>query len=134
MSTKQLPLVTYGQAKRLKELGFDWECISRYSFKKLKNNQERVMIAHPNIVDWNTRSDMYGWNFISAPAVAQALKWIRDEKGIICGIDRYASYEHTCGWWLDNRNIKRYADAFITYEGSESALLDKLLTILEKKK
>jgi hypothetical protein len=125
MNTKQLQLVTYEQAKRLKGLGFDWELTKAYNFDK-----RLFSTAKP----YNHNSGTDEYRDYSAPTVALALKWTRDEKGITCGIERYASYKHTRGWWIDNRNIEHYADVFAVYEAAESALLDKLLDILEKEK
>jgi hypothetical protein len=123
MNAKDLQPVTFGQAKRLKELGFDW--IKNPCYKDGELMHEPVLTRKYRGIE-----DIC----FAAPAVSLALKWVRDEKGIICGIERYASYRHTRGWRLDNRNIEYYTDVFATYEAAESALLDELLTLLEKEK
>jgi hypothetical protein len=125
MNTKQLQLVNFEQAKRLKALGFDWETQEYY---------------HPNgeILDLLFYSKNGG---IKAPTVALVLKWIRDEKGYDCMVHRsYADNTKYLGevYKFDANDVER---AYIqsvrikqqnTYEAAESALLDELLTIMEE--
>jgi hypothetical protein len=123
---EQLSLVSYGQAKRLNAVGFDWEC-SGYYWKSENRGRGHEIINHNKYDDY------------SAPTVALALKWFRDERnltGLIarnatdwyfeickagCGTSVYFSPDSFC-----------YEDGFETYESAESTLLDELLTILEK--
>jgi hypothetical protein len=127
MNTKQLRLVSYSQAVALRKLGFDWETQSRYLVRALKNGKEKITLSSPNLVDWNTRSDLYGFDFTSAPTVALALKWIRDEKGFYLGVLPHSSESSYYGVSGSSDTTERYD----TYEAAENALLDELLTVLE---
>jgi hypothetical protein len=127
METKQqLQLVTHSQAKRLYDVGFDREC--DYSYIKA----QKVYTAK------RTNSDYRKGGYIArytAPTVALALKWFRDAKGLVSGI---------CPDEWEFRNyypvIAKTADgqigliSYSNYEAAESALLDVLLNIIEKKK
>jgi len=126
MQEKQLALVTYEQAKKLKELGFDWECTAFYD---LNENNELDYFA--NQVDWNNEVDT-----LSAPTVALALKWFRDVKGILCDVGFCGLTFHTYVYSYINKNgligstDKGYS--YDTYEEAESALLDALIERCEK--
>jgi hypothetical protein len=119
METKQLPIVTCEQAKKLKASGFDWKC-DKYYFEDDQGETPGYILNH------NRYDDFY-----SAPTVALALKWIRDEKNNLFEVT------HTdAGEWYYRKRIAQWSEAseciFNTYEAAESALLDELLTILEK--
>jgi hypothetical protein len=136
METKELRLVTHEQAERLKRLGFDWETRDMYWGNGDFGN-------NIGLFNHNQEGAYDDEGVVSAPAVALALKWIRDEKEIRCGIDVRASFEggriniFYCGkfaqyvsyglaWTETNRKD--------SYPKAESALLDELLTVLEKEK
>jgi len=56
MNSKQLQLVTYEQAKRLKDFGFDWECLCLYNVIKTKSGEKVKLVKPPtirNYIDWN---------------------------------------------------------------------------------
>ncbi len=108
MNNNQLPLVTHEQARRLKKLGFDWPVFNYYA------NENRP------------------------PTVALALKWMRDVKGFamaigdchIAGNVFEVEYMFSITPHKGNRmnfNIPTHG----TYEAAESALLDKLLKLIE---
>jgi len=113
-------------------LGFNWEVSEFYTeFGEFHDrsgikfrNQDRLMNGVIST--------------ISASTVALALKWFRDEKKIRSSINQVLllgkqseqytfSYNKTYGCQYGINN-------FDTYELAESALLDELLTILEKEK
>jgi hypothetical protein len=115
MKTKELRLVSREQAVRLKKLGFDW-------------------------ATGNVYYDEIEKEWISAPTVALALKWIRDEKEIRCGIDVRASFEGGRMHIFYYGKFAQYGDYGLrwtetdrkdSYPQAESALLDELLTLLE---
>ena len=121
METKQLQLVTYEQAKKLKEVGFDYE-VTHFYVKADIYKQVFAFWNHTNIVRNSEKNynhkDCNG--YISAPTVAHALKWFRDEKKrpiAVCITDELEYY--IC----PPLSIKYYK----TYEEAESALLDELL-------
>jgi hypothetical protein len=134
MDTKQLPLVTYEQAKRLHDLGFDGK--TNYYFRPY-NSIPRYSTSCYNFNECNDDINVGSYQ-CSAPTVALALKWIRDEKDIKNEVRFYyrnADYQdYYYQGYLDNHNHKCLDCTlhFDTYEAAESALLDKLLTILEE--
>jgi hypothetical protein len=113
---KQLQLVTYEQAKKLKELGFDWECTHCYTFAKSEKKGVNNMYSK----NFNSTE-----NCVSVPTVALALKWLRDVKhdhsSIICDLNGQWTY-YVQGTELDE-DFKAFSDC----ELAESALLDELL-------
>ena len=119
MNTQELQLVTFEQAKRLKEFGFDWE-VCDYTY------------SHEYSPIWDNSEDHNKWDSrISLPTVALALKWIRDTKGKI--YDFIVALDSTFNFKI-YRGLGEWTDwyKFSTYESAEIALLDELLTILDK--
>jgi hypothetical protein len=82
--------------------------------------------------DWNK-----GSNFFSALTVALALKWVRDVKKIFsCVYFDLTSFRK--GYFgslykFDDKTTIQRTKTLSTYESAESALLDELLTLLERK-
>jgi hypothetical protein len=141
MNTKQLPLVTYEQAKRLKALGFDLETQSYYS----TFNTEKETLENAGFIGkWNTGPGSH--KMTTAPTVALALKWIRDEKDMYNSVNFFdvITPEYMGLYQVNhvtNVGSKRLyprttceTQPVNTYEAAESALLDELLTILEEEK
>jgi hypothetical protein len=118
----ELQLVTFEQAKKLKELGFDWEI-------------EDIYWADG---DYEHNYCLGNWNddvgeeegCISAPTVALALKWFRDEKGIVCYIE-YCDKKYV-GEHSTFRNLWNCTDEYDTYEDAESAMLDEIITLINQ--
>ncbi|MDR2293348.1 MAG: hypothetical protein LBE11_07750 [Prevotellaceae bacterium] len=111
MKEKELQLVSFEQAKRLKALGFDWEC-----FAWIDGNEWRT-----------TDIDL---NYGVFPTVALALKWIRDVKNQTTIV----SYDYYCNVYYYLHNGNSATGEYYTYEAAESALLDEILKILEQEK
>jgi hypothetical protein len=137
MNDKQLQLCSFEQAKRLKNVGFDWEVQCYYKSKK--NN---VLFFGQSLVDHNV--DDYDY---SAPSVALALKWFRDVKGIPSSVEcdghkcvklKYVPF-YIGAWyrvWTEDNQYARNptVKSFNSYESAESALLDELLTLIGTEK
>ena len=100
-----LQLVSVEQAKKLKELGFDWS-VDRY----------------------------YGGRY-PAPFVALALKWFRDEKDLLNSINISGQDVDNYNIWYEYLTPNSYerSTAFLYYEEAESALLDALIEYAEGK-
>ena len=123
MQEKALQLVSLTQAKKLKELGFDWEVTSLYDMGK-----DNLLYRNSNFGDWNAESKYE----VSAPSIPLALKWFRDVKDMYIGAvintiegsknGGISKYRYT-----NNRDDTPYN----TYEEAESALLDALLEYCE---
>ena len=122
MDNKQLKMVTFKQAKFLKDLGFDWECRIMYDC-------DGILQYESVFSNWNK-----GSNFFSAPTVALTLKWFRDVKKTVCTVDfnyyQNSVYktEYYASIGLNNNDHHWYSENYDTYEDAESALLDELLT------
>lgn len=145
MKDKQLPLVTYDQARRLKKAGFNFECLNYYH---VDSDGTAILDddADPYEYNWNSSDSAdigerlfddssfknydqnYDCEICSAPTVALALKWMRDVKGIvgnvICRYEKrdevYINEVFVGDGWNESQD-------FDTYEAAESALLDELL-------
>lgn len=132
MANNQLQLVTFEQAKKLKEAGFDWPVELAYF------NMPGVKHLHGSLVHAHEACDY------PSPTVALALKWMRDVKHIDTCISphfyedgRLTRYETF--FVADFSAIRNPAfttmdgkNGFTTYERAESALLDELLTLVER--
>jgi hypothetical protein len=127
MKEKRLQLVTFRQARRLRALGFKYPVdyyfqLSPGSFSVGRTNEATNM---------NDRHQCG----ISAPSVALALKWFRDEKEVTGGV---ILKRWKYGWYyiglLDNTvcDSSNVYEEFDSYEAAESALLDEFLSIIEK--
>jgi hypothetical protein len=131
MNTKQLHLVTFEQAKRLKALGFNWEVGYFYNTtsKELKPNFITAQEGEFLTTNYFLVDDNYDRKFpkISAPTTALALKWMRDVKKIVNTVE----YDGN-GLYREYKGDIRATSVFNTYEAAEAALLDELLTVLEK--
>jgi hypothetical protein len=127
MNEKQLPIVTFEQAKILKALGFNYMVAESYNAFS-----ETLQNTNPYCRDFNSKvSTVQGHEVISAPTVALALKWLRGEKGMIFLINVRIDPKVYSGVWLAESGFFETTDRYEDYESAESALLDELLTILE---
>ena len=71
--------VTYTQAVKLKELGFDWKCICFYParYTGIRRN-----CAHANFNSFEMALNSKYYEMFSAPRLDQAQAWLREVKGI----------------------------------------------------
>jgi hypothetical protein len=112
--------VPYELAVKLKELGFDEECLSYYFNKQLSFGSKTS----------------YG-EVVEAPLYQQAFRWFRERYNAVCEIIHREDKNHSTfmGWvYIDNRKIDvvSYWDSK-TYEKAELACLIKLIEIVEQK-
>jgi hypothetical protein len=149
MNDKQLPLVTFEQAKRLKATGFDWETIRYFHV----DGQFLDDDADKYEYNWNSPDVkaltriIFGDNHpdeadvCSAPTVALALQWAQDVKGIISSViptiiikngNRVRRWLY-CVYYVAGIDCKA-SKFYDTHEAADSALLDELLTIFENGK
>ena len=127
MKENQLQIVTFEQAQRLKEAGFDWDVEAYYSYGVLCR-AKNVWTYH-NFNDNCYSIDEVG--VMSAPTVALALKWARDVKGMRTGV--MWSIE-SCGFeWNGQGKFIGLREVYTTYESAESAFLDALLDEIEER-
>ena len=119
----QLQLVTFEQAKRLKEFGFDLEVRKYYD--------SRANIFHTEGYFNHNNFGIYSVAAYSAPTVAHALKWFRGKK-----INADVRYDNG-GWqggYVRDKVLFGETDCFNTYEDAEIALMDLLLTDFKPKR
>ena len=118
--------VTYEQAVKLKELGFDWKCYTFYHWDNWCG------LSHSGIYE---NHNMFK-KCISAPTLSQAQKWLR-EKGIdITPIPVTRDDERKYRWALDRLNprLRDWTDDIINnYEEALSAGIDRALQLLTDK-
>jgi hypothetical protein len=137
MNSTQLQLVTYEQAKKLDAAGFNRETRIRYDHDCKQITETSTDRDHNDPNKW-TNKDKQG---CSAPTVALALKWMRDNKPYNCSVERSLGDR---GYWGRYRRKNEYGgrreltkafttNVFNTHEDAESALLDELLNLIENK-
>jgi len=116
--------VTFEQAKKLKELGFDRETYQFFYNSGVKSSIQ--LLSNHNQHD----------NVISISSVSEALDWIREEKEIPCAVTLYIDNDNTffyIGEYRIEGNKMFETGPYDTHPLAESALLDAVLTFLENK-
>ncbi len=118
--------VTYEQAVKLKELGFDEPCMFVHdTWGNTKNWTEDGEGEHRN-------SDKNASIYYSAPLKQQVFRWFREKYG-------YWSYNKeatkvTCRFYIEKFDEKFFnSGLFGSYEEAESACIDKLIEIVKNK-
>lgn len=130
----ELQLVSFEQAKALKELGFPQEYIS--SNQKIYNRKGELTTQNTTFWSYGHEAD--------APSLELAAKWLREEKNFFMSIEFCAIAEETPKYvnFLDYIKDKKvlfsnYAhndkdDYWDSYEEALSAGIDKAIEILTK--
>jgi hypothetical protein len=108
-------LVSYKQAKALKELGFNETCFSYYKNDKLSQLFKLINNSEIN----NYSNDVN--NYITAPLKQQAFRWFREHCKDVFYIKMSGS--HT---YYINLNQKLIGE-FETYEEAEHFLINQLI-------
>lgn len=128
-------VVTFEQAERLENIGFD-RIISHYY--ELENGKWGITnTLDKDFKDFFIRYPDERSIIRLAPTVSEALDFIR-EKGIACGV--HVGYDdgifYRGHYYYDDMNNIRlsWTDRFDTHPLAESALLDAVLTYLELSK
>jgi hypothetical protein len=139
-----LQIVSFEQAKRLRQLGFMWADGCLFYYDKWGQLSPALLAGvdeengngetFENYIELPTYSGKFG---CLAPTTALALKWLRDTKQLRHDGGNYCVDNNYRFWWtrqpvlkgLDTWQVTKHYD---TYEEAESALLDAVLTELEK--
>lgn len=120
-------IVTFEQAKKLKELGFDEKVHKLYYEGTVRD------MAYES----NFNQNLYGGLYISAPTVSEALQWIRDKvitDGIHIWVELNRSFKYIGMLRYKEDMIEHeMTESFATHPEAESALLDELLDYLKNK-
>ena len=126
--------VTFEQAMKLKDLGFDWDCHAYYD----KRRQDGVIDRALKFQNYNYDNDYM--NSVSAPTIYQAQKWLREVQNIHIEI-KYTSnpqYEPWVGKVVVIENYPKVntiinTDTCDTYEEALSEGIDNALGLLKEK-
>lgn len=119
---QELQIVTLEQAIQLKRVDFTWEVDRYYSLvTDFHNQMEKGGLYKGSCI--NNEPDI-----VSAPLVALALKWFRNEKRIDSWIVRDGDYyKGYYGANIDGKTFSFTISEYKTYEEAEGCLLDKLI-------
>lgn len=127
--------VTYEQAIKLKELGFDWPTIHYYD---VETHEFSPKISYNHTVcydNWNQYNNM-----ISAPILSQMQKWLREVKEIdVVAIPTFGEYgkkkyRYQITIYKEDFGNEDESTTIYTYEEALSLGIDKSLEILENDK
>lgn len=122
--------VTYEQAQKLKELGFDWECNHWYHFLEPDKLIECQTYCNHNKFE----------RPCSAPTLAQVQKWLREVKNIIIQVFCFKPGVFESLSWafavVDNDDKELIEDkhmkCFDTYEQALLMGVNKALELIKK--
>jgi len=135
-------IVTFEQAKKLKKLKYNGECLYWYNQNGTKEcpieqgYMEYYYEVDCFLNDWNAEKiykDLYGSYppevSYSVPTVSEALQWIRENKQIECGAYPDNGFYY-CIQYIPHKNV---FGGYKSYPEAESALLDSILNYLIEK-
>ena len=122
--------VTYSQAVKLKELGFDWKCRDFYPITGALGIKRNC--SHTNFNSFQMSFDSKYGEIFSAPRLDQAQKWLREKHNLsvepICNMVRQWNV-NVCE--IDNFGTAVYSKINLdTYELALSAGIDAALELL----
>lgn len=129
-------IVTFEQAKRLKELGYEYDIHQVYFIHNNSKDITRQAVGVEEIF-----LDEFKDNYSPIPTTASALDWIREEKGIMLAVElesklsrlgEIIGYEYG-GAYIYDKGKDVWLPTHPTHPLAESALLDAVLTYLENK-
>jgi hypothetical protein len=118
--------VPYELALKLKELGFEKECLAYYSIEKGFEKEFRYAITP------------YQLELLAqAPTFSQAFRWFRNQGFFVSfSTHNYNIHDFYIKWSMPESTTLSesiLSDAYDTYEETELACLEKLIEILERK-
>jgi hypothetical protein len=130
--------VPYELALRMKQLGFDEECIAYYQKSAVIGNDNILPISFTNMAsDFNDYEySKLGVPFYSAPTWQQAFRWFREKYQIHHRIDiqdlSENLYDYEILEVLDGFNDLHSGSSFKSYKEAEFVCLEKLIEIVEQ--
>lgn len=138
----KLELVNKEQAEKLNQLGFiskenSWECVFVYN-KKLIKRSSLPEIPAGTLMPHRISNVGAGENFLPAPTVALALKWLREKKNIHiytylnAGKDGYFPVIDFTRITLEKDEFPSFTTSYETNEEAENIALDYALDYLLK--
>lgn len=138
-------IVTFEQAKQLNDLGYTERVEYAYLLHQKSGNHKLYLYSPFGRMDYNQNNNRDNSNKIaihySAPSTADALDWLREEKGIECYVDVIYSVLGKKAKYLgkilseSGLIIQKKTDLFDTHPLASSALLTAVLNyLIEKEK
>lgn len=124
MENKELSIVSFSQAKKLQELGFNWKCDYHYS----TYNNELYENSNPCIFEYHEPR-------IPAPNLCLVQKWLRLTYNILVEV-RWENYREILGvysGWVIGGNTITKGKEFKEYEEALSEGIDNALILLDEK-
>lgn len=123
----KLQLVTFEQAKALKELGFPQGTTNKFYYKSVDETFD-----YWDIQQYSTEKDFY-----AAPVLELVTKWLREEKDIDLWVRPLYSWnakegEHKAGYHFEGDWQNETITSYPTYEEALSAGIDKAIEILKE--
>ena len=129
--------VPYELALKMKQLGFDEECIACYQKSAVIGNDNILPISFTNMAsDFNDYEySKLGVPFYSAPTWQQAFRWFREKYKIHHRVDiqdlSENLYDYEILEVLDGFNDTYTGSSFKSYEEAQTACLANLIEIVE---
>lgn len=121
--------VTYEQAEKLKELGFNWKCYAFYDEGTLDEGLDCYNRAtFENCNKWRD-------NLCSAPTLAQAQRWLRERFGrdlVISPRFNSETGERIGYFWKCSQRTDLNISILKTHNTYEEALSEAITTILDQ--
>ncbi len=133
--------VTYEQAVKLKECGFDWDCQTYYTNDYMNDDPEDLSREVKFNYGFSYNQNIIAGCF-SAPTMAQAAKWLRDKYNLHVQIESVIGKRWTYtlvdtapqsdigGEYYDRIPDRDGYQVFDTYESALSAGIDAALNII----
>lgn len=144
--------VTYEQAVKLKELGFEEPCFAYYSINNIENKLFYDIDPDDGELTALNQNQFYHNNLsevgrISSPLKQQAFRWFRDKHQLFYTIETncsqlssewgfdYTIFDKENDKWLSTepQNCPPGETTYKTYEETESGCIDKLIEMVKKK-
>lgn len=126
-------IVTFEQARRLKEIGYDRPILD-YFREHDSGLVSEFSTSYAGAQNWNEQQR----KVFSRPTVSEALDYLREQKGISCCVD--ITFDSDLQQWnyfgkraCHGNNWTYQTETFDTYLLASSALLTAVLDYLEKK-
>ena len=121
--------VSYSQAVKLKELGFDWECLYFYPITSCLGIKRNCSHANFNSFEMSFNCDKYGEIF-SAPRLDQAVAWIWDKYKLWIEVTIKAHNDLTLCIVDEYGGVKFIGDGKDSIPSTYVAGIDKALELL----